>query len=288
MKATRQVTGRDAVVLLIGIVLLLNLAVLGTSGRERAKRAVCHANLRQLISAWLAYAHENDGKIVNGEAGEFRAWTDKREEPWVGRCWGDPFNRDAPLPQERQSEGIRQGALWPYVGETRLYRCPEGHPRQMLTYAIVDSMNGLARHGTFQGGFGPDAQGVKIGDTVLWVKKLGGIVAPGPAERMVFIDQGWAWPDSFATHYNKQAWWDAPPVRHWDGTSVAFADGHAGHWRWHGEETILAGRGRGLDQLPGPYQLPTPEDREDVRRLQIAVWGRLGYQVADHGERRGP
>jgi hypothetical protein len=270
---------RNAVFTIIsGILLLGNLAAIGASGRERAKRAVCHANLRQLTLAWIAYADENDGKIVNGDAGMFWMGSGEREMPWIARCWGDPYNRDAPLPKETQNEGIRSGALWPYVGETRLYRCPEGHPRQMLSYNIVDSMNGRARAGTSEGGFGLSARGVKVGDTVLWIKKLAEIVSPGPAERMVFIDQGWAWPSSFAVYYTKLAWWDMPPVRHWDGTSVSFADGHCGHWKWLGQETILTGRGRGLDQLPGPYLLPSPEDKEDVRRLQIAVWGRLGYE----------
>lgn len=278
MRSAMRVTGKDIVVLVLSVGLLLcNLAAVGTSGRERAKRAVCHANLKQLASAWIAYASENDGRIVNGQAGMTRTGSGEREEPWIGRCWGDPIDRDAPWPQTAQNEGIRSGALWPYVGQTRLYRCPQGYPRQMLSYGIVDSMNGLPRMGTFQGGFGLNAKGVKVGDTVLWVKKLAEIVSPGPAERMVFIDQGWAWPSGFSIHYNKQAWWNMPPVRHWDGTGVAFADGHSGHWRWHGEETIMNGRGRGLDDLPTSYELPSPEDKEDLRRLQIAVWGRLGY-----------
>ncbi len=276
MRVTRQFTRQDAVVLLICVLLLFNLAAVGGPGRERAKRTVCLANLRQLMSAWMAYADENDGKIVNGAAGMTWGTGDRREIPWVGRCWGNPYNRDAPLPQEAQIEGIREGALWPYVRETRLYRCPDGHPGQMLTYAIVDSMNGFPRAGTSQGA-GPDAKGIKVGDTMLWIKKLAEIVAPGPAERMVFIDRGWSWPNSFAVHYSTEAWWDMPPVRHWDGTSVTFADGHCEHWRWQGEETILTGRGRGLGQLDVGYALPTPEDKNDLHRLQIAVWGRLGY-----------
>ncbi len=44
-----------------------NLATVGAAGRARAKEAVCLSNLRQLTRAWLLYADENDGKIINGE-----------------------------------------------------------------------------------------------------------------------------------------------------------------------------------------------------------------------------
>ena len=57
---------REAAFTLASVVLLLvNVAAIGTSGRERAKRVVCLANLKQLTSAWNLYADQNDGKIVN-------------------------------------------------------------------------------------------------------------------------------------------------------------------------------------------------------------------------------
>jgi hypothetical protein len=268
------------VILLVSLLMLLNLAVVGESGRGRAKQAVCQANLRQLTSAWLAYAGDNDGRLVSGQAGITMSGKDGVTKPWVGKCW-DSYTTDVQLPQEIQRREIQRGALWPYVEEVRLYSCPDGQPGQMQTCLIVDSMNGLPRTGTFAGGFlSPEAKGVKIGDTVLWIKNLVEIVSPGPAQRMVFIDQGWALPGSHSVHYSTEAWWTPPPVRHWDGTSVTFADGHAEHWRWQGKETILNGRGRGPSQFSATYTLSTPEDREDLHRTQIAVWGRLGYEVS--------
>ena len=37
--------------------------------REQGKRAVCLSNLKQLALAWIMYADENNGKLVNGAAG---------------------------------------------------------------------------------------------------------------------------------------------------------------------------------------------------------------------------
>jgi hypothetical protein len=47
MKSAMRVSGKDIVVLVLSVGLLVcNLAAVGNSGRERAKRVVCHANLR--------------------------------------------------------------------------------------------------------------------------------------------------------------------------------------------------------------------------------------------------
>jgi hypothetical protein len=277
MKSPKHLSRQDVVILSLSILFLLNIAAVGGLGRHRARQAVCLSNLGQVTSAWLAYAGDNDGGLVSGEAGITISGKDGVKKPWVGKCW-DSYTTDVQLPQEIQRKAIRDGALWPYVEEVRLYSCPDGQPGQLQTCLIVDSMNGIARQGTFTGAFmSSEAKGVKIGDTVLWIRNLAEIVSPGPAQRMVFIDQGWSVPGSHSVHYTVEAWWTPPPVRHWDGTSVTFADGHADRWRWQGQETILNGRGRGPSQFSATYTLATPEDKEDLHRLQIAVWGRLGY-----------
>jgi hypothetical protein len=278
LRIVKHLTRSDAIVLLFSILLLSNLAAVGTPGRKRAKQAVCLTHLKQLTHSWLSYAQDNDGKIVGGNSGFVQYPGDRQEKPWVGKCWENPYNLDTCLPQELQRAALEWGSLWPYVHEARLYRCPDGEPGHLLTYSIVDAMNGMARMGTSTGSpLSLNAKGVRIGDTVLWIKNLAEIISPGPAQRMVFIDHGWAWPGGFSVHYSKEAWWTPPPVRHWDGTSVTFADGHSEHWRWQGEET-LSGRGRSRSQLNFAYTLPTPEDRDDLHRFQIAVWGRLGYE----------
>ena len=48
------------------------------------------------------------------------------------------------MPEKDQLIQIQSpyGALWPYVKDTKLYRCPTGARGEMLTYAVMDSMNG--------------------------------------------------------------------------------------------------------------------------------------------------
>ena len=219
-------------VLMFFLIIVLLLPSLSRA-KEQGKRAVCLSNLKQLSLAWIIYADENDDKIVNGAAGSERA----DELPWVGKDWSTD-DESVQLPsEEKQRQALEDGELWPYCKNTNLYRCPAGLSGHMRTYSIVDSMNGLRREGTFSGNVG-----TRVGRTVLWVKRRTEILAPRPTDRVVFIDVGQVIPDTYSVYYEQQKWWDEPPVRHADWTSVNFADGHAEYWKWRAAETIKNGK----------------------------------------------
>ncbi len=115
----------------------------------------------------------------------------------------------------------------------------------------------------------------------MWIKKRTEISVPGPAYRIVFLDEGRITPDSYATHYQNERWWDPPFVRHADGTNVSFADGHADYWKYEGKKTIETGKlaavpfydAHSLHQM----QPESTDDFEDLHKMQKAIWGRLGY-----------
>ena len=173
--------------------------------REQGQRAVCMGNLKQLGLSWVLYADENDSRIVNGAGGMSRAWARAQENAWVGTCWASDYGTGGQMPVITQKNNIQTGALWPMIKELGLYSCPTGTRGELVTYAVMDSMNGLNRsgQGTATAGEGTQtAVGKRVGRTVLWIKKITEITSPGPADRMVFIDEGWVTPDSFATNYN--------------------------------------------------------------------------------------
>ncbi|MBA7687235.1 hypothetical protein ES703_95696 [subsurface metagenome] len=249
--------------------------------REQGKRAACLSNLKQLTFAWIMYADENDDKLVCGdveERGDFETATGMyavgyghyHERPWVLKDWP----RGSVLNQKIAVEG---GALFPYCKNEKLYRCPTGVSGEMRTYTIGDSMNGIPRSGTHNN----NTVGVRVGRTVLWIKKRTEIVSPGPAYRLVFLDEGRITPDSYATHYVNERWWDPPFVRHGDGTNVSFADGHADYWKYMGRKTIETGKLAAIPYLDAnplhQMQPESPDDFEDLHKMQKAIWGRLGY-----------
>jgi prepilin-type N-terminal cleavage/methylation domain-containing protein/prepilin-type processing-associated H-X9-DG protein len=264
----------------IAIIAILTAILMPTlnKAREQGKRAACLNNLRQLQLAWGLYADENDEKIVNGEAYDGEdgrapiptSGPHRREHWWTGDDVAPGYMSQAEkLPPAVQLMAIRAGALYPYIKTVKLYRCPTGVRGEMRTYSIVDSMNGLHRGGTYQGDVG-----LTVGRTVLWVKKRTEIYVPGPAYRMVFLDEGRVTPDSYAVNYVTEQWWDPPHVRHGEGTNVSFADGHADYWKWKGQKTIETGKMANPEHLMVPE---SPDEFEDLHKIQKAVWGRLGY-----------
>jgi len=109
-----------------------------------------------------------------------------------------------------------------------------------------------------------------------------------PAERIVFIDEGWVTPDSYAVNFVYELWWEDPSVRHGGGTSISFADGHSEWHRWKGRWTVAYGLAtygfHPQSQYPPGTPLPdgttvpaTSADYEDLYWLQIGCWGELGY-----------
>ena len=277
------------IVFLCAMCLMVGLGAVGESGRERAKRLVCLRNLGQLTLAWTLYADENDGKIVNGAGGIHYTKTALTsdgaadgivERAWVGRAWGRNWNNrnvaDTGFAEEQKKQAVRQGALWPLVADERLYQCPVARPHEFVNYAVVDAMNGMVRAGTVsQSGHHPYTTGRRIGRTTLWIKDIEEIDTPGPAERMVFIDEGALTPDSFGVHYLPNPWWDDPPVRHSDGATVSWADGHASHLQWQGPDTIERGRDTAEYYRGGGWTPWTEGGIEDLQGFKRAIWGRL-------------
>ncbi len=260
--------------------------------REQGRRVICEHNLKTLTLAWLMYADENDEKIVNGAGGYHYTQTGNTtngsasgiiERAWVGQGWGNNWNNsnvaDSGLTEEDKKRAIREGALWPVANDYGCYKCPTGRPGEFVTYAVVDAMNGLYRTGTTsKAGHHPFALGKRVGGTVLWIKRRTEISSPPPAKRMVYIDEGAMTPDSFAVHYAQRGpWWDDPPIRHGNGTTVSWADGHSSHLKWRAAETIETGK-RNQDWYGGGGFMPrTEEGLRELEQFQRSVWGRVGY-----------
>ncbi len=267
------------VIAIIAILMALLMPTLNRA-REQGRRAACLAHLKQLTLCWIMYADENDDRLVNGEA--YWSPTGAADAPvptsgphqgeryWVGNDCATGFMQGEQRPQNVQIQALRLGAMYPYAKNEKVYRCPTGIRGEMRTYSTGYGMNGcFDAAGTYSGNLG-----VRVGRTVLMVKKRSEITVPSPSYRLVFLDEGRVTPDSYAIHYVIPSWWDPPFVRHADGTNVAFADGHSDYWKYRGTETL------GIAKMLNPphnYRPTTDDGLADVQKMQIATWGRLGY-----------
>jgi prepilin-type N-terminal cleavage/methylation domain-containing protein len=233
--------------------------------RELGRRIVCGGNLKQLALAWVMYADENRGDLVNGLAGD--AVTPATTPPtiigWVGPIPldgnGNPDTTKG-MDKRGQERRIKQGTLWDYAKNPKVFRCPAGQVNHMVTYHIVDSMNGAST---------PLTKSDQV-----WANNRGDLSKAN--ERIVFIDIGRVRGGSYKVNYNVGQWGDPPPVRHRDGVTVSYADAHSVYWKWKGQDTIKWGRDGTPDGTPAFGPPPTP-DEMDLQMMQRAVYGKLGY-----------
>jgi prepilin-type processing-associated H-X9-DG protein len=204
--------------------------------------------------AWTEYAYDNEGKIVNGDPGEYPTGLHLNETPWVHRDWartGEP-----PLSLDVKQQAIKEGALWPYCKELKLYKCPVGSLGETRSYCVVDAMNCMEW----------DVDRVML-------KQITDIL--NPSERAVFLDEGgnvgvsfagWTQYSIYSSGNNRWIWWDPPPIRHDDGTTFSFVDGHNEYWKWKDQRTVEFGKTMMAFSPPQP-------GNPDLTRSQIAVWG---------------
>ncbi len=297
----RKVKGFTLIELLVVIaVIALLMAILVPvlrSAREQGQRVVCLSNLRQLTLAWVLYADDHDGKLVSGWATGFMLGNPGvYMEGWQGFDFYYDF-----IPSEEWPPWITgpdKGALWPYLKDEKIYRCPRGRAGHAATYAIVSAANHLLVEGTYLQRLGGPGlphlgNGKRVGKTVLRLTRLTDIISPGAAQRAVFIDMGQTpFTDAFWVHYLYPRWaakMSGPPIHHSDGVTLSMADGHAEYWKWKGRETVRMPRelyplgAQFSEVLEGgkDYEPQTEDGLYDLQRLQKATWGRLGYSAEE-------
>ncbi len=276
MEKQRGFTLIELLVVIAIIALLLALLMPALDhARELARRSVCKANLRDLVLAWIMYADDNDGKIVNGrpsrnrngsqtggtgENSDLKATTDGRYEiPWALAI---PINNsgDPTMIEYDQEQEIKKGSLFANTKNVKSYRCPGGKAQHQRTYSIVCSLNGEG-----------DPVASLPERNLLCVKNRS--LIRRPHDRFVFVDEGLINNASFQVRYTSAQWIDPPPVRHSGGMTFVFADGHSGHWKWKGigiNGTVEAGKKRQFNYSP-----VAADDASDLRDMRIAVWGKI-------------
>ncbi len=241
------------VIAIIAVLMAILMPALNRA-KEQGKRATCLSNLKQLTLAWIMYADDNDDKLVNGDTGEYSIH--QNETPWVLKDWSSGMT------VEQKRDAILNGALWPYVKNLKLYKCPTvnkivrgGTQEEMLrTYSVSDSMNCKNW----------DSMGAEM------IKKRKDI--PNPAYRIVFLDDGGTITSAlggWTVYVKEEKWWDPPPVRHGDGTTFSFADGHSEYHKWKDPRTIEFGK-----RVPPTAGSENQPGNEDLHWAAVAMWGK--------------
>ncbi|MBN1125135.1 MAG: hypothetical protein JXA82_09010 [Sedimentisphaerales bacterium] len=257
----------------IAFVLMVFLPAAGTA-RQHSKATLCLANLHILSRAWLAYAEENDSRLVNGHvprdvqyANESH-WltTTSYSGPYKDNAWwvDPPHNENGiytgdppPCPLEDEENGICSGKLFPYVGSPETYHCPADSG-----YLAMSNSWGAGRSGKRSYSITGLMHGEQPNHPKC-VDRIEQIVTP--SQKFVLLensdDRGWNMGSWIMNYGPPPSWIDPVAIFHDGCTTFAFADGHSEKYQWLDGDTIRRAGGtstspslgRDLDWLAAHY-----------------------------------
>jgi prepilin-type N-terminal cleavage/methylation domain-containing protein/prepilin-type processing-associated H-X9-DG protein len=249
-----------AIIAILAAMLLPALA----KAKQKALAMQCLASEKQLITAWIMYAGDNQDNLVpnrglNGANG-VNYNGDPRQEPQLQPgganadwCPGDlqpnpPGGGNQPdvLPGlypggSKYSWWIMAGLLYPYINNINVYHCPADHtivPRgggAFSAHALrTYSMNCWVMPLDNPGYVPPVYPWENISGYISYTKQSN-MSRPGPSKTWVFIEESpYSIDDGFfavdPTHPTE--WYNSPAVLHGNGSVMAYADGHSEVKQW--------------------------------------------------------
>ena len=214
----------------IAIIAILAAMLLPALSKAKAKAVsiACLNNVKQLETCWHLYALDhNDILPPNNSIAFIGGGMDASAASWCSN-----FVYDV------NSDGIRNGLLFPYNTSLAIYHCPAD--RSTITTLAGVKLPDL-RWRSYN--MSLCINGAPELDPSSWAypsfKKYTEIRNPEPSTLFVFLDvhEDEIFDCTFGMPNlqffgSAAVWWDIPANRHSQGCSLSFADGHAEHWKW--------------------------------------------------------
>jgi len=206
--------------------------------REQARGVSCMSNQKTMGLAYVMYADENDSSMCGGMA---RYAPTNGVPPWVMpplEYQGVGNYNQMPsgaVTLEQRHNGLKEGALFPYIRDVGAYHCPgddrirrgtsQGRDSSRLlyrSYSMPDFLRATARTDP---------------------KKLTEFTSA--ATKMLFVEEIY---DAGGVNHNVDGWsynpgtnslWDPLGVFHSNSCTFSFMDGHATLRKWTDKRTVI-------------------------------------------------
>lgn len=231
------------VIAIIAILMAVLIPALNVA-KEQARGVACMSNQKTMGLAYVMYANENDSSICGGMA---RHAPTNGVPPWVMPPLDYSGGTIVPMPSgnvtfQQRLNGLREGALYPYVKNTGAYHCPgdnrirqgtsNGRELQHLiyrSYSVTDYLQATAPKDP---------------------KKLTDF--KNAASKLLFVEEIYDGPGG--ANHNIDAWsyepgtnslWDPLGVFHSNSATFSFMDGHAAVHKWMDKRTVIYFMSRG-------------------------------------------
>jgi len=230
------------VIAIIAILAAMLLPALGRA-KTKAQSMACLNNLKQLQTAWILYADDqNDAICPNKSRGGGSDWWSLPGSWVIGNAQkdSDPTN-------------IEAGVLFRYLSTREVYRCPADlsntatlpKVRRLRSYLLCGLLNGDLQ------------QGGRLKTRLGQIQSPTSVYGFLQSSERTITDGQCSVAALGCSELNDRQWYDVPYDRHGRGGDLSFLDGHAEYHRW---------------RWPKPYAIYTPvanaQDLEDLRWLQ--------------------
>lgn len=204
--------------------------------KKQARAVVCMGNQRGLITAYLAYANESEGRLANSNTwpnhpGAVYAWA-KAPQDENGTTYSAA---GVEVTMDQRFRGIEKGVLFAYCKDVKLYHCPGDFRFNLGTHL------GSTTAYTMYRSYG--IQGALNGEEDNSIKKQSQVKSPGTT--YVFVEEYY---DGLGANYNAgswmidrnndgESWWNIMAIRHVDSSTLSFMDGHTIKRKWIDKRT---------------------------------------------------
>lgn len=278
MKDTIMATNKKAftlIELLVVVAIIAMLMAILVPGLKRVKQqatgAACLANLKSMAAAWHTFAMDNDERLINGDSTTSYRWK-------AGEAYFVLFPQDdqgnaketrADVTRQYELNGIRKGALFPYLDTVDVYHCPGDKSNQLFADVAADYPNSSWWNSYSVPGL-MNGEHTSGANAKYLVKKMGEIANPGG--KAAFMEnsdyRGWVIGSWLMNDPITPTWSDPIAVWHKDRSTFGFADGHAEMHTWVDESTILNAEKAGTNKF---FTRPQAgETGDDIRFVQQA------------------
>ena len=179
--------------------------------RENARRSSCQSNLKQIALGFIQYTQDYDERLPNVQHGGANK-TAAPNVSWNYFTAGTPNNFD-----------MSQGSVYPYIKSTQIFVCPSDSAGQSQgdSYAASECLftAGTSIGGTYNASFAAGKSLAAFDETAKFM--LLGEEAPSNASAPLDGNPTGSTDDGFMTVTSNYF-----SGRHFDGSNIAFLDGH--------------------------------------------------------------
>lgn len=226
-----------------------------SKAKTKAQGAFCMANNKQLQLGWSMFSTDNEEWVI--KTGGLDVFIDPPPQPYTSTAQEKDFafvpgtavnhanwvvGSIDRAPSWTNIWGIKDGLLWPYIGDHKVYKCPADKKTSKNNIARKDPGKGIPTIRSMSMSCWMNPQNAWGGGRVY--RRATDIVDPSPAMCWVLIDENpWSINDGwFVCDPNQPGTWvDVPATYHNNAGGLSFADGHAEIRKWHDKNVLKAG-----------------------------------------------